>query len=86
MWSSFEAIPRFECVQKAFKVVSAEKGITKALNILCPDAWKAKLEERKVPDWQIFLLKLDIKISDHGWQKLTNLTHLWRTKVSKLLA
>lgn len=65
------------CIQDVFWSVEKELGLEKTFQELIPDdLWKKKLEDMSVPDWQQLLVKLEVPISDDGWQKLLNRTHL----------
>ena len=60
-----------------------EKGARTAFSKLVSDeSWQKRLQEMRVPDWIYLLFKLKSRISDCGWQDLTNLTNLGRTGVS----
>lgn len=60
-----------------------EKGTHVAFSkLISEEAWNKRLESMRVPDWIYLLLKLKARISDRGWQDLTNLTRLGRTGVS----
>ena len=60
-----------------------EKGTHVAFSkLISEEAWNKRLESMRVPDWNYLLLKLKARISDRGWQDLTNLTRLGRTGVS----
>lgn len=60
-----------------------EKGAHAAFSrLISEESWNKRLEDMRVPDWVYLLLKLRARISDRGWQDLTNLTQLGRTGVS----
>ena len=74
-----------ESVQSVFHSMVEEKGVQKAFAKLLPEeAWNKRVQCMRVPDWIYLLFKLKSRISDSGWQDLTNLTKLGRTGVSKL--
>ena len=74
-----------ESVQSVFHSMVEEKGVQKAFAKLLPEeAWNKRVQCMRVPDWIYPLFKLKSRISDSGWQDLTNLTKLGRTGVSKL--
>ena len=60
-----------------------EKGARTAfLKVVSEESWQKRLEEMRVPDWKYSLCKLKSRVSDCGWQDLTNLTKLGRTGLS----
>lgn len=72
-----------ETVQQIVKNVAEVKGSRKAFDLLVDEgSWEKRLEEMRVPDWQLLLFKLQGRVSDEGWQNFTNLTRLGRTGVS----
>ena len=72
-----------ETVKSAFDTVAGEKGVRKAFSkLLSEETWAKRIECMRVPDWIYLLFKLKSRISDSGWQDLTNLTKLGRTGVS----
>ena len=59
------------------------KGARKAFEkLISEDLWNERGKCTRVPDWMYLLFKLKSRISDSGWQELTNLTKLGRTGVS----
>lgn len=59
-----------------------EKGAQKAFEkLVSEDSWNERVKCMRVPDWMYLLFKLKSRISDSGWQDLTNLTKLARTGV-----
>ena len=50
--------------------------------VVSEESWQKRLEEMRVPDWKYLLFKLKSRVSDCGWQDLTNLAKLGRTGLS----
>lgn len=74
-----------ETVRAVFDVMVKEKGVQKSFRKLLPEeVWEERVECMRVPDWIYLLFKLKSRLSDSGWQELTNLTQLGRTGVSKV--
>ena len=72
-----------ETVKSVVDAMVAEKGARKAFEkLVSEDAWNERVKCMRVPDWMYLLFKLKSRISDSGWQDLTNLTKLARTGVS----
>lgn len=75
-----------ESVQSVFDLMIEEKGVLKTFaKLLSEEAWNKRVQSMRVLDWIYLLFKLKSRISDSGWQDLTNLTKLGRTGVSKLV-
>ena len=71
-----------ETVKSVIDVMVAEKGARKAFEkLVSEDSWNERVKCMRVPDWMYLLFKLKSRISDSGWQDLTNLTKLGRTGV-----
>lgn len=71
-----------ETVKSVVDAMVAEKGARKAFEkLVSEDAWNERVKCMRVPDWMYLLFKLKSRISDSGWQDLTNLTKLARTGV-----
>ncbi|XP_067021392.1 uncharacterized protein [Acropora muricata] len=69
-----------ETVKSVIDVMVAEKGARKAFEkLVSKDSWNERVKCMRVPDWMYLLFKLKSRISDSGWQDLTNLTKLART-------
>jgi len=64
--------------------VTEKKGIKRGLEGLVPDVLQEYLHQFRVPDWALLYFKLEAKIPDKGWQTMTNLAKLVRTRVSHL--
>ena len=72
-----------ETVKAVFDEVVKEKGTKEAFEkLLSEETWDKRVQCMRVPDWIYLLFKLKARISDSGWQALTNLTKLARTGVS----
>jgi len=72
-----------ETVKSVVDAMVAEKGARKAFEkLVSEDSWNERVKCMRVPDWMYLLFKLKSRISDSGWQDLTNLTKLARTGVS----
>jgi len=72
-----------ETVRAVFDVMVKEKGVQKSFSkLLSEEVWEKRVECMRVPDWIYLLFKLKSRLSDSGWQELTNLTQLGRTGVS----
>ena len=72
-----------QTVKSAFDTVAEEKDTRRAFTkLLSEETWSKRVECMRVPDWIYLLFKLKSRISDSGWQDLTNLTKLGRTGVS----
>ncbi|KAK3741175.1 hypothetical protein QZH41_012621 [Actinostola sp. cb2023] len=72
-------------IKDVFRKVENELGLEKAFGSLIPlELWNKKLSRMTVPDWQLLLLKLEVPISDDGWQKLLNRTHLGKNGQSSV--
>lgn len=68
-----------ETVKSVIDVMVAEKEARKAFEkLVSEDSWNERVKCMRVPDW---MFKLKSRISDSGWQDLTNLTKLARTGV-----
>jgi len=74
-----------ETVRAVFDVMVKEKGVQKSFRkLLSEEVWEKRVECMRVPDWIYLLFKLKSRLSDSGWQELTNLTQLGRTGVSNV--
>ena len=72
-----------ETVKAVLDEVVKEKGTKEAFEkLLSEETWDKRVQCMRVPDWIYLLFKLKARISDSGWQALTNLTKLARTGVS----
>ena len=72
-----------ETVKSIVDAMVAEKGARKAFEkLVSGDSWNERVKCMRVPDWMYLLFKLKSRISDSGWQDLTNITKLARTGVS----
>lgn len=72
-----------EVVTKTLDSIVEEKGARTAFcKVISEESWEKRLKEMRVPDWKYLLFKLKSRVSDCGWQELTNLTNLGRTGVS----
>ena len=72
-----------ETVKSVVDAMAAEKAARKAFEkLVSEDSWNERVKCMRVPDWMYLLFKLKSRISDSGWQDLTNLTKLARTRVS----
>ena len=72
-----------ETVKAVFDVMVKEKGVQKSFRkLFSEEVWEKRVECMRVPDWIYLLFKLKSRLSDSGWQELTNLTRLGRTGVS----
>ena len=66
--------------------VEGNLGIKKTLEELLPrEILDKQVQAMTVPDWQLLLLKLEVPISDEGWQTLLNVTELGKNGVSSIL-
>lgn len=71
-----------ELVGDIFSTVEEKYGVVKALKKLVPpELWAKRVNEMAVPDWMLLLCKLEIPISDDGWQTLLNRTNLGKSGV-----
>ena len=60
-----------------------QKGAQKAFTkLLSEETLEKRAQAMRVADWKLVLFKLTSRISDKGWEDLTNLTKLGRTGVS----
>ncbi|KXJ06390.1 hypothetical protein AC249_AIPGENE6093 [Exaiptasia diaphana] len=74
-----------EIIQDVFTKVEKELGLEKTFDDLIPSELLSKrVASMTVPDWQLLLMKLEIPISDEGWQTLLNRTQIGKGgKLSK---
>ena len=83
LMSGTDGLNARQTVKSAFDTVAEEKGTRRAFTkLLSEETWSKRVECMRVPDWIYLLLKRKSRISDSGWQDLTNLTKLGRTGVS----
>lgn len=72
-----------DIIKAVFTKVEKELGIKKTFENLIPDdLWKKQMNLMTVPDWQLLLMKLEIPISDDGWQTILHRTYLGKGWVS----
>lgn len=63
--------------------VCDEKGAVNGFeSLISSETWTKYLEEKRVPDWQFLLCKLEVLLSDDGWQKVLSRTNIGRSGVS----
>ena len=66
-----------EAIRTAFNRMIEAKGVKKAFSqLISEEAWQARVEEIRVPDWINLLFKLKSRLSDSAWVDLTHLTNL----------
>jgi len=75
-----------DIVRKVFNKVEESLGTTLTLQELVPEnIIQNQVHSMTVPDWQLLLAKLQIPMSDDGWQKLLNLTEMGKNGVSNII-
>lgn len=67
-------------------MVIESRGAKRAFKeLISESAWLERAKAMRVPDWNYFLLKLEARIPDEGWQQILNRTKLGINQVMRTI-